>query len=94
MSVDVLATAQLVNVRYRSNAVRYVSFVGGHLAATHALQDICRNTVGDPLRRLMDGVVRQLGVARWCLDISATGMFADRRQPPAEPQFSGREGMA
>ena len=58
------------------------------------LQNIGRNALGDPLRRLMNRVVRQMGVARGRLDIAVAEQLANHWQGLAERQRAGRVGVA
>ena len=57
------------------------------------LQDIRRNAAGDTLRRLMDRVARQMGVARRRLYVAVAEQLADHRQGLAERQCAGREAV-
>lgn len=58
------------------------------------LQYIGRNAIGYPLRRLMERVLRQMGVARRRLDIAVAEQLADHRQRLAERQGTGREAVS
>ena len=63
----------------------------GNEAAT--LQSVRRNALGDSLRRLMDRVMRHVGVASGRLDIAVAEQFADHRQRLSERQGTGREAV-
>ena len=52
-----------------------------------------RNAVGTSHRRLMRHVLRQMSVARHCLDIAVSGQLADHRNGLAERPGTGREAV-
>ena len=52
------------------------------------------NVAGDPFPRLMDRILRQIGVPCRRLDVAVAEQLADRRQSLAERQRTGSEGMA
>ena len=58
-----------------------------------SLPNIGRNALGDPLRRLMERVLRQMRVARRRLDIVVTEQLADHRQAVAPGESPRGEGM-
>ena len=58
------------------------------------LQNIRRNALGDPLRRFMDRVGRQMGMARRGFDIAVTEQLADHRQGFAERQRTRRKAVS
>ena len=65
---------------------------GAFLAA--CLQNIGRNAVSYSLRRLVDRVMRQVGVARRRLDVAVTEQLADDRQGLAERERTGRKAVS
>ena len=50
------------------------------------LRDIRCNAVGDPVSRLVEGIARQMSVARGRLDVAVAEQLADDRQGLAEGQ--------
>ena len=66
----------------------------GQRSHTGFLENIVRDALGDPLRRHMDGVLRQMGVAGRGLDVAVAKQLADHRLGLAERQGTGREGMS
>ena len=58
-----------------------------------SLQNIGGNALGDSFRRLMDRVLRQMGVARRGLDVAVAEQPTDQWKGLAERQRAGREGV-
>ena len=58
-----------------------------------SLQNLVSNAIRDPLRRLMDRILRQMGVACCGLDIAVAQQLADHRQDLAEGLGAGRAAV-
>ena len=59
-----------------------------------SLENVGCNALCDPLRRLVERVLRQMGVARRRFDIAVTQQLADHRQRLAERQRAGRKAVS
>ena len=57
------------------------------------LQDIRFNAIGDPLRRLMERVLCEMGIASRRLDVAVAEQLADHREALAQSQRLGSIGI-